>query len=99
MASSSLPGTNTQREMTEAATSAVHPECYQEREQPRGSWRRDMQQVGGSYQGTCRLIHNNAGPMTGRSCHPRDMTSPRIDSAAPLSACASPTPGSPWPGG
>src|SRR5712691_5447752 len=34
-----------------------------------------------SYQGTCRLIHSNTGPMTGRSCHPRDMTFPRIDSA------------------
>jgi len=38
-----------------------------------------------SYQGTCRLIHFNAGPTTGRSCHPRDMTWLRTDSAAPLS--------------
>jgi hypothetical protein len=38
-----------------------------------------------SYQGTWRLIHSSAGPMTGRSCHPRDMTSPRIDSAVLLS--------------
>lgn len=42
-------------------------------------------QAGGSYQGTCRLIHSSTGPVTGRSCHPRDMTSPRIDSAAPRS--------------
>jgi hypothetical protein len=34
---------------------------------------------GRGYQGTCRLIHSNAGPMTGRSCHPRDTTSPRTD--------------------
>ena len=38
-----------------------------------------------SYHGTCWLIHRNAGPITGRSCQPRDMTSPRIDSAAPRS--------------
>ena len=44
---------------------------------PRTSWR--------GYQGTCRLIHFNAGPTIGRSCQPRDMTWPRIDSAVPLS--------------
>jgi hypothetical protein len=70
--------------MMEAATGAVHPQRYQART-PVGILRTLTRTDGRSYQGTCRLIHSNAGPMTGRSCHPRDMTSPRIDSAAPLS--------------
>jgi len=37
------------------------------------------------YQGMCRLSHWSAGPITGRWCQPRAMTSPRIDSAAPRS--------------
>lgn len=41
--------------------------------------------AGRGYQGRYRLIHLSAGPITGRSCQPRAMTSPRIDSAAPRS--------------
>ena len=34
------------------------------------------------YQGRCWLTQRSAGPITGRWCQPRAMTSPRTDSAA-----------------
>jgi hypothetical protein len=70
--------------MMETATGAVHPECYQQRER-RGNLQTLVRTGECNYQGTWRLTHSSAGPMTGRSCHPRDMTSPRIDSAVLLS--------------